>query len=88
MHKSNTPDSSSKRSVSQAEADGCCAASEQDNAAPASSPLVFAVSLGVIPSPVPLVAPATATQSDAWRTLVPVPGTPVPKHLLLSVLLV
>ena len=88
MHKSDSRDSGSPWTVSQSEADRCCAASEQDTAAPAASGFIFSVSLGVIPSPVQLVVPATAARPDAWRDLISLPGTPVPKYLLLSVFLV
>ena len=79
---------SSPRTVSQAEADSCCAASERDDAAPPESTFVLAVSLGLVTSTVEDVVPHTTIHPDSWRTLVPVPATHVPKHLLLSVLLV
>lgn len=88
MHKSDSHDSSSKRAVSQAEADTCCAASEQDDSAPSSSSFVSGVSLGVVHGPVPVLLPEASRQTDAWRTSVPVLCSHVPKHLLLSVLLV
>lgn len=88
MHKSDSPDSTSRRAVSQAEADSCCASSEQNDSSPSASLFVLSVSFAVIPSPVPLVAAATAAPLDAWRTHVPVPGTHAPTYLLLSVLLV
>jgi hypothetical protein len=87
MHKSDSPDSSSKRSVTQAEADSCCAASERPSA-PSESAFMLVVSFGVVPGPVPLVVPAAATQPRASALPVPVPATHVPKHLLLSVFLV
>ena len=87
MHKSDSPESSSKSGVTQAEADSCCAASERDSA-PSASVFMLAVSFGVVPSPVPLVLPSAIAPSRAWRLLVPAPSTHVPKHLLLSVFLV
>lgn len=78
----------SEQGISQAEADSCCAASERGDAAPLSSSFVLSVSLAVIPSPVPFVLPELATSLAAWRPPVPVPRGHIPKHLLLSVLLV
>jgi hypothetical protein len=88
MHKSGSLDEGSKRIVSQAEADRCCAASEQNESGPPPSHVVFAVSLAVVPTPVPILLPETVTAADSWRTAVPVPATHIAKHLLLSVLLV
>ena len=88
MHKAESDDSGSPRAITQAEADSCCAASEQEDPAPSSSIVVFSVTLAVIPSPVPFVSAITAAQSDRWRRIVPVPGARLPKHLRLSVLLV
>lgn len=88
MHKSESEDDGSKRVVSQAEADRCCAASEQDGAAPSPSHVAFAISLGVVISPVPVLIPEAEAHADIWRASVPRPAARVPKHLLLSVLLV
>ena len=88
MHKSDSHEHSSKRVVSQAQADSCCAAAAQrrDSAAAGST---FAAS-GVI-ALVPVAAftvPLSAFMSQEWRALVPLPVSSTPKHLLLSVLLV
>jgi hypothetical protein len=88
MHKSEAGDDGSKRVVSQAEADHCCASSELDASAPSSAVFVLSVVLAVVPSPVPFTVPDVGSAIDAWRTLVPIPATHVPKHLLLSVILV
>jgi hypothetical protein len=88
MHKAGSHATSSARALTQAEADRCCAASEQDDSARSTSNVVFAVSLGVVSSPVPVVLPDVALHPDSWRAAVPAPATRVPKHLLLSVLLV
>jgi hypothetical protein len=71
--------------VSQADADSCCARSEQDSAASASASLLSFV---VLPSVVPFVIARATTPPDTWRRFVPAPGTHLPRHLLLSVLLV
>src|SRR5262245_48995333 len=88
MHKSDSHDNSSKTSLSQAQADSCCAAAAQhrDSAAAGS---IFASSgvIALVPA-VLFTAPPTVSLPQAWRTLVPLPVSSVPKHLLLSVLLV
>jgi hypothetical protein len=88
MHKSDSEDDGAKRVVSQAEADTCCAASENDTSAPSSSTFNLNVPLAVFPSPLHVVLPATATPTSARRTLIPLPLSHVPKHVLLSVFLV
>ena len=87
MHKSDSHESLSRRGVSQAQADSCCAASERDEAAPSSLSFVSSMTLAVVASPVPFL-PEALTLSTGWPTQAPIPGTHVPKHLLLSVLLV
>jgi hypothetical protein len=87
MH-ADSDDSTSRRVITQAEADRCCATSERDDSAPSESSFVLAASLGFVVSPVPPVLPEAAI-ARAWnRTFAPLPPTHVPKHLLLSVLLV
>jgi hypothetical protein len=88
MHASGSHEASSARAVSQADADGCCAASERDDSVPSSSAIVLFAPLALTLSPVPPVLPEVLSVPDAWRTLVPVPRAHVPKHLLLSVLVV
>jgi hypothetical protein len=88
MHKSDSEDDESKRVVSQAEADRCCAASEQENSAPSPTGPAFSVTLAVALSPIPGVLPAPEAHADIWRASVPIPIGHVPKHLLLSVFLV
>lgn len=88
MHKADSEDSGSARAITQAEADSCCAASEQHDSGPSSSIFVLSVSLAIIPSPVPFASAITTVQPDIWRRIVPVPGARLAKHLRLSVLLV
>ncbi len=88
MHKSTARDADATHMVSQADADSCCAASERDDSTPSSSAFVPVVSLGPVVSPISAVAPPTGTPFDARRALVPLPGSQVPKHLLLSVFLI
>lgn len=88
MHESGRHDHSSTRGVSQTQADSCCAASSQrpESSSPHST---FAVS-----GPIALAqiagfsSPMTGVPAQEWRALVPLRVSSVPKHLLLSVLLV
>jgi len=88
MHKSDRHEHSSRRAVSQAEADSCCAAAAQrrDSAAAGST---FATSgvMALVPVAA-FIVPVSAFMSQDWRALVPLPVSSTPKHLLLSVLLV
>jgi hypothetical protein len=88
MHKSGSRDDGSKRVVTQAEADGCCAASERDDSAPSPSSAAFFVTLAVVVSPVSALLPEPQSHADISRASVPIPTPHVPKHLLLSVFLV
>ena len=88
MHKSDSEDDESKRVVSQAEADRCCAASERDDSTPSPSSAGFFVALGIVLSPVPALLPDPQAHVELWRASVPIPPAHVPKHLLLSVFLV
>jgi hypothetical protein len=89
MHKSDSHEqSSSRRVVSQAQADSCCAtaAHRRDSAAAGST---FAASglIGLAPVTVFALPTSTFTSQD-WRALVPLPVPSTPKHLFLSVFLV
>ena len=88
MHKSDSADDESKRVVSQAEADRCCAASEQDDSAPSPTGPAFSVTLAVVLSPVSALIPDPQAAVELWRASVPIPTPHVPKHLLLSVFVV
>jgi hypothetical protein len=88
MHESDSHAADSTRVITQAEADSCCAASEQAGSAASESVFVLSVSLASVSSPISFVLPAAPSRPDAWRALEPVPGAHVPRHLLLSVLLV
>lgn len=88
MHQSAAPVSDSTAVVSQAEADSCCAASDGDDSTPSSPNAAPTASMATLASPLPLVALPTRTAFELWRALTPLPGTQVPKHLLLSVFLI
>jgi hypothetical protein len=89
MHKGESHDSSSHHEITQVEADSCCAASTPEQSNRTTSTFVGAVSLAmlgpgiVVPASVPALV-----LSDDWRRAVPIPATPIPRHVLLSVFLV
>lgn len=87
MHKSER-EAGSTRIITQAEADRCCAASEQDDSAPAPSAAAFFIALGIVRSPVPALLPEPQAHMERWRALVAIPPPHVAKHLLFSVFLV
>lgn len=88
MHKSESQRSGSTRVVTQVQADNCCAAAS--NRTPSSVPdSAFALTQPtMLPAmAIPIVElPVLALQE--WRAVVPLRVSSVPKHLLLSVLLV
>lgn len=87
MHKSDAEDDEPKRVVSQAEADRCCAASEQDDSAPAPTGPAFSATLAVALSPLPAFLPQPESHMSISRRSVPIPTAHVLRHVLLSVFL-
>lgn len=87
MHKPESEDGSA-RVVTQAEADRCCAASEQDDSAPSPAGPAFVVTLAIALSPVPALLPEPESHASISRASLPRPPAHVPKHVLLSVFLV
>jgi hypothetical protein len=89
MHASTEPGARSERVVTQAQADSCCAASDTDDSTPSSGAFSVALSVALGNSGLSTEVPVTAPASfGAWRTHVPLPAGPVPKHVLLSVFLI
>jgi hypothetical protein len=88
MHNGDSHRSGSKRVLTQAQADSCCASSERQNSNQSDSTFVEAISAAVLGTGVivPAEVPALVL-SDAWRASTPIPITPVPRHVLLSVFL-
>jgi hypothetical protein len=89
MHERRSDGSSEAQTVTQAQADSCCALSEQEQSG--QSPKAFAapVTSAVLgPGIVVPLAPPRLVLTDAWRTGPPVLSPPVSKHVLLSVFLV
>ena len=89
MHKGDSHKSGSERVVTQVQADSCCASSERENSTQPSPTFVAAITAaGVGPAIVLSASVPALVLSDGWRTSAPIPATPVPKHVLLSVFLV
>jgi len=88
MHTSESHDSSSNHAMSQTQADTCCAAAS-NRRDPSSPSATFALSnAAALPSLLPFVVPVMVPALQDWRALIPLPVSPVPKHLVLSVFLV
>ena len=88
MHKSGGHGSESQHSITQAQADTCCAGSERNESSTTRTALVSTGIVALIPATVPLVVTPSVHALEKWRALVPLRVSPVPKHLLLSVFLV
>ena len=88
MHKDGASDSEHGRVLTQARADTCCASSNRDSSQ-SSGMFVDSINPAVLGTAtvLPLVSPSLV-RSDGWRTAVPTPAAPIPKHVLLSVYLV
>jgi hypothetical protein len=89
MHKGDSHSSGSERGITQAQADTCCASSEDETSSQSSPTFAAAISSAALGTGVVLPATVPAlVLSDGWRTVSPIPTTHVPKHVLLSVFLV
>ena len=89
MRKGASHTSNDKQAVSQTQADACCASSEQQQRNHSPQTYINVISSAVLGAGVIVPAPMPAlVASDAWRTAVPNPTAPIPKHVLLSVFLV
>lgn len=88
MHQSDTPVESASGSVTPSAAARCCVASAPDGQAPLPS-VVVSASRGAAVGPVPVAPlPEVRHHRSEWRLRLPVPDSHVPRHLLLSVLVV
>jgi hypothetical protein len=88
MHKSGSHRSDIEHSVTQAQADDCCAGSERGQSSTTNSAFALSASVAFAPAIVPLIAPSNVPALQDWRAFVLLPVPPIPKHLLLSVFLV
>lgn len=88
MHPTESERSGATRVVTQAQADSCCALSEQEQAGQSSQPFAAPVSIAVLgPGIVVVPAPPRLVVTDTWRTGAPAPPPPVSRHVLLAVFL-
>jgi hypothetical protein len=89
MHKSDSSDSHSRRVISQAQADRCCASSEPNTSGPSTPTFAVTFSPAVLSAAIVLpVETPSLVLSEAWRSFRPLRASPVQKHVLLSVFLV
>jgi hypothetical protein len=88
MHTSESRHSGSNHTVTQAQADNCCAGSERTHSTTTNSTFVLSGIVALAPATMPVVTSSNVPALQDWRAFVPLPVSPVPKHLLLSVLLV
>ena len=88
LHKSESHDSGTGHMVSQAQADNCCAGSERTHWTTTNSTFIPTGIVALAPATISVVTSPNVPALQGWRALVPLPVSPVPKHLLLSVLLV
>ncbi len=89
MHASDASKSHSQQTVSQEQADSCCAFSEGTSSGPSNQIFAVTITPAVLGAATLLAAETPAlVLSNAQRSSIPLPSSPVPKHVLLSVFLV
>ena len=88
MHSGRAEGSSATQTLTQAQADACCASSEQDQSGQSTQASPAPVSTAVLgPGIVVAPAPPRLVLTDDWRTSAPVPPLSVHKHVLHAVFL-
>ena len=88
MHKAASHGRGSSRVITQAQADNCCAATSTRTHSSVAATTFALSSATALPAIHDSVVPAPVLALQEWRAFVPLPVSPVPKHLLLSVLLI
>lgn len=88
MHDSSSHGASARHMPSQQQADDCCAVTPNRTQSSAATPTFALSSVTTLPAAVLSVVPVVVPALQEWRVLRTLPVSPVPKHLLLSVLLV
>jgi len=88
MHRGHPDASGLQPTLTQAQADSCCAASEQEQSG--RSQQISAPSITGLSGPGVMVPPAPPrlVLTDAWRAAVPDSSPPLRKHILLAVFLI
>jgi hypothetical protein len=74
--------------VNQASADSCCASSKAGTSGPSTSPYAATINIAVLVPVVVSLGPQAPARQHVERTLLPRAPDAIPRHLLLSVLLV
>lgn len=75
--------------LTQAQADACCAFAEQEQSGQSNASFASPMSVAVLGSGVVVPSmPPRFVLTDDWRTSIPSPSPPVPRHVLLSVFLI
>jgi hypothetical protein len=87
MHSAEEQDGIGRRAVTQAEADSCCAASEQDDASPTAKSLAAIVAPSPAAASILLLQPAN-TRAMARDRRAPDRALPVSRNVLLSVFII
>jgi len=88
MHKSDSHGSQSAHHVTQTQADSCCAGSQRNDSGTSRITFVLSGTVALVVATVPAVVPPIVPALQDWRARVPPRVAAVPKHLLLSVILV
>ena len=81
-------DASVSHTLTQQQADTCCALSERAPSTPSSSSQIAPVTLALVSTPVAVVLPDFELLRKEWQSFVPIAASPVPRHILLSVFLI
>ena len=90
MHGSTETGAESRRVVTQAQADNCCAAANTGDSTPSAAAFSVSLSAALANNPPLTIAPIPASPAPlgAWRAHVPLQVRQVPRHVLLSVFLI
>ena len=89
MHKGEHRVPASPHTISQAEADACCAAATENPSDPSGRPVLASITVAVLGHAV--VIPSTVFapgERSQWQLVVPLPDPSPPKHVLHAVFLV
>ena len=88
MHKSASDGRSATHMVSQAQADTCCGGESSRTQSSIAGLALLLSTAPALSAVTPVVVPPPVLALQNWRALVPLPASPIPRHLLISVLLV